>query len=466
MKRLPVRAQEFKKGEVTAFLALIFILLVSFVGSLMESASLQAAKSYRRADMNRAMESVFAEYQRELLEEFDIFALEGSYESGVYGEEKVLNRLSYYGASGMDQQIERIRLLTDDHGAPFLEQISYFIESKYGLSSLNHLLDGMGSWEGKEEEAGQYQELGSGIWQELSDTLSEQELKLPEQDNPLPNVQRLAAAPLVDLTMPKDSPASEKTAAVDELVSHRERRQGYGEFSDTGRGQLLSGAAFGEYVMTHFASAVSEGEQSRTGGLDYEVEYILSGEAGDRQNLEEVLRKLLMLRLVPNYAYLRQDAAKQAEAQALALTLCTVMAFPAAAEVLAEVMLFAWAFGESILDLRSLLQGNRVPLAKTGESWQLPLSGLLTLGTDDGYREGRDTAGGLSYGDYLRVLLFFQGESGQTLRALDMVELRLQTEKGMSWFRADHCVSGMEVQSTVSLRRGITYQFHTFYEYR
>ena len=70
------------KGEVTAFLSLIFILLVTFIGGIMESASIQLAKNYRRADANRAMESVFAEYQKELLEEYDIFALDGSYETG------------------------------------------------------------------------------------------------------------------------------------------------------------------------------------------------------------------------------------------------------------------------------------------------------------------------------------------------------------------------------------------------
>ena len=62
-----------KKGEVTAFLSLIIVLLVTFIGGIMESASVQMAKNYRRADMNRAMESVFAEYQQELLEEYDIF---------------------------------------------------------------------------------------------------------------------------------------------------------------------------------------------------------------------------------------------------------------------------------------------------------------------------------------------------------------------------------------------------------
>lgn len=59
------------RGEVTAYLSLIFLLLITFVAGLMESASIQMAKNYRRADMNRAMECMFAEYQKELLEEYE-----------------------------------------------------------------------------------------------------------------------------------------------------------------------------------------------------------------------------------------------------------------------------------------------------------------------------------------------------------------------------------------------------------
>ncbi len=59
-----------KSGEVTAYLSLIFILLVSFVGAILESASVQNAKNYMRADMNRGMECIFAEYQKELQEKY------------------------------------------------------------------------------------------------------------------------------------------------------------------------------------------------------------------------------------------------------------------------------------------------------------------------------------------------------------------------------------------------------------
>ena len=72
------------RGEVTAYLSLVFILFITLVGGLMESASIQMAKNYRRADMNRAVECMFAEYQKELLDEYHIFALDGSYETGQY----------------------------------------------------------------------------------------------------------------------------------------------------------------------------------------------------------------------------------------------------------------------------------------------------------------------------------------------------------------------------------------------
>lgn len=86
-------------GEVTVYLTLTFVLFVSLILALVESASVQMAKNYRRADMNRALECVFAEYQKELLENYDVFAIECGYETGTYTEQNILDRLSYYWIS-------------------------------------------------------------------------------------------------------------------------------------------------------------------------------------------------------------------------------------------------------------------------------------------------------------------------------------------------------------------------------
>ena len=74
------------------------------------------------------------------------------------------------------------------------------------------------------------------------------------------------------------------------------------------------------------------------------------------------------------------------------------------------------------MDLRSLLAGNRVPLIKSKESWQLSLSSLLTLGTEEDQNEGMDTEGGLLYREYLRMLLFLEKQESCAVRALGIIE--------------------------------------------
>lgn len=462
-----MRVRAFKQGEVTAFLALVFALLVSFAGSMMESASLQSAKSYRRADVNRAIESVFAEYQKELLEEYDIFSLEGSYESGNFDEGKLVDRLSYYGASGMEQEITGISFLTDHRGQAFLEQAARYAEYKYGLNELESLAGDIHSWERQEELADQYDQQEESLGKEFQDLLEANEAQLPQENNPLPNVEQLKVTALTELVLPSDRPVSAKAIELGNVVSGRSLNHGYGDFSDVAGTKKISGFAVGEYFLDHFSSAVpGDSKNIQTGVLEYELEYLLSGRATDKENLESVLRKLLLLRFVPNYGYLQQDAGKRAEAQALALTLCTVMVFPAAAEALAQLLLLAWAFGESIMDLRSLMQGYRVPLVKNTENWQLSLSGLMTIGTEEDRQEGMSGAEGFCYRDYLRVLLLLHKKEELAFRGLDIIELNLRQKDNASWFHADYCIYQLRIRSKVRLRRGISYEFVTYFGYR
>lgn len=459
MRRLGERC-----GEVTAFLALIFVLLVGFTGSVMESASLQSAKSYRRTDMNYAMESVFAEYQRDMLEEFDLFVLDASYESGDYSEERIFDRLSYYGASGIEQKMKRVQLLTDYNGAALEDQIAKYMKNKYGLSSLNPFDEDEDVWKDRADEAEESVKVEDRVNEELSGILSENEQELPAENNPLPNMQRIASTPLTELVMPQGKEVSDASVTKDTLVSGRTLQHGYGDFSDKAKQESLSKILLGEYLMAHFDSAVEEEESDGT--LCYELEYLVAGENSDRENLNAVLKQLLMLRFVPNYTYLQQDAVKQAEAQNLALTLCSLIMLPVASEAVAQALLLAWALGESIMDLRSLMKGSKVPLLKSAESWQLSLAGLMTLGTEDDHGEGMDAEEGLDYKGYLRGLLLLANKDKLLLRTEDLIELCMRNEKGFTWFRVDHCVYRMEVTSTVRLRRGITYTFDTYYTYQ
>ena len=288
--KVPAYKSEKKRGEVTAFLALIFVLLVGFTGSMMESASLQSAKSYRRADMNCAMESVFAEYQRDMLEEFDLFVLDASYESSDYREERIFDRLSYYGASGMEQTMKRVQLLTDYNGAALEDQIAKYMKSKYGLSSLNPFGEDEDVWKERADEAEESVKMEDRVNEELSGILSENEQELPTENNPLPNMQRVASTPLTELVMPEGKEVSDASVTSDTLVSGRTLQRGYGDFSDKAKQESLSKMLLDEYLLGHFDTAVEE--DGADGTLKYEMEYLLAGENSDRENLNAVLKVL------------------------------------------------------------------------------------------------------------------------------------------------------------------------------
>ena len=455
--------EAMKKGEVTAYLSLVFILLMTFVGGIMESASIQMAKNYRRADMNRAMESVFAEYQKELLEEYEIFALDTGYETSQYGEDMVIRRLEYYGAQNMEHQVRRIQYLTDHGGRAFYEQVAAYMEQQYGIDLVKEQVGMTDMWKKQDEQIIEYEQTGKTEQEHLDQLLEEQEGELPSEDNPIAYVEELKKSPILSLVMPEDRQVSEKKIARASMVSKRQRNQGYGDFSDvTPEAGTVDHLLFGRYLTDHFGHAVSEEDK---GELDYELEYMLAGKESDRENLEAVVNKLLLFRFVPNYMHLQGSSTKKAEAEAMALTLCSLLAVPAITQAAAQVILLAWAYGECLMDVRALLNKGKVPLMKNEESWQLSLSDLLKLGQDKSLNDGQDTGSGLTYEEYLRILLFLEKKEALGMRALDLIENNLRTKHGLTSFRADQCVSKMEMDSTCKLRRGIHYRFSTYFGY-
>ena len=58
-----------KKGEITIFLSLLFVILMAFTTGILEAAVMQTEKNLYRLEADRAIFSIFGEYQQQLLEE-------------------------------------------------------------------------------------------------------------------------------------------------------------------------------------------------------------------------------------------------------------------------------------------------------------------------------------------------------------------------------------------------------------
>lgn len=442
------------KGEITAFLSIIFVLLLSFILSITESASIQTYKNRSRIHVDRAVFSVFGEYQTELLEGYEIFAIDAGYGSGSFTERKILDRLSYYGSTGIEQEITDIQFLTDNSGQAFREAILTFMETSSGIDALRDVTGMTRKWE-------EQSITGSQISDEISQSVSEYGNLIPEAASVIQGTKGNA---FLSMVLPDDFQLSGKSVSLAEQVSGREKNTGWGSFpAQQNIDGIESKLLFQQYILEKFSNAVDAKGENRS--LDYEVEYLLCGKERDADNLKEVLNRLLVFRLAMNYFYLQTDTERKSEAAAMAATLSAVLLHPELEMAIRQFLIVLWAFGESIVDLRSLLSGERVPLNKTDATWQLTLSALLTLGSAEDAIEGADAQGGLSYTDYLQILLYLESDSELTMRSLDRVEQNLITEKGLSFFKADICVTKIKLSNTATTQTGHSYTFPIHYGY-
>lgn len=448
-----------KKAEITAFLSLIVVLLISFIFGIIEITVIQTEKNLSRICADGAIFSVFGEYESQLMEAYHIFGLDGSYGTGEFNEDKIIGRMHYYSNKNIDYKINGIQYLTDNKGQAFREQVLTYMEQKYGIGLIEDLAGRTSVWE---EESIQGEEI-----RQVEETILDE-----FEENPFQCLEQIERTGILSVAMPKDMPLSGRQIDLDLQASKRSLQTGRGKFpmrknTDKAKEKLL----FNEYIMQNFTQASKENiseypdSDEKNRSLDYEIEYIISGKSSDKENLESVVTKIFFIRMALNYVYLMGDSVKKSEAMALAATISTLLLIPEAAEAVKQLILLAWAAGEGVIDIRSLLSGNKVPLVKTSDNWQLTLASLFTLGIGDDGISGADAEEGITYKEYLRAFLFLQPEEETTMRTIDRIEENMRLEQNCEKFRADHCVTKCEIRNKVEIFGDLAYTFPSYYGY-
>ncbi len=457
MKRLRRKVQGFRstfRGEITVFLSLIFVLLLSLVSALIESASIRLARNNRRADLALALESVFAEYDTKLLEEYHIFAIDGAYGASTFSYENILERLVYYGADATENEVSGARILTDGGGLEFYRLAVQYEADITGLGSLLGKED-VSFWEEQEKLTTEYEKETQDVVEDITGKLGEAGETLPEEGNPISLLSDWQQTGILSLLISDTSELSNRAISLEELASHRTLREGVGTVKEQ---EVVAGVAgkalFGTYLSRHFSCYTKQKEDRN---ICYEMEYLIGGKSGDKENLEQVFSKMILLRFPINYAYLLTDTTKKAEAETMAASLCTLLTVPGITGLVKHVILLAWAYGESVMDLRVLAKGEKVAPVKTKQDWQLQLSSLANLGNEEGAAAGAEN--GLSYTEYLQILLLLEDKETVCMRALDLIENQLQIPM-------DRCITNLQIKSHCKLRRGLSYEFETAFAYQ
>lgn len=176
----------------------------------------------------------------------------------------------------------------------------------------------------------------------------------------------------------------------------------------------------------------------------YDLEYILGRGDTDRENLLEVAGTLLLIREGFNLMYLSSSDFRQGELKAAAIVLAAFTGQPELIDALQGFLMVCWGFAEAVGDVKTLVNGGKVPLFKMDESWKTDLQSLLF---GDRETAAGSSGNGLSYEDYLRFLLLLKNEETIALRALEVIQWRIREEE--PGFSITQCVTEAEYELTI-----------------
>ena len=365
-------------------------------------------------------------------------------------------------------------------GEVFYQQIVQYMQETLGSQGVQLLLNKMSDRERKTEEAdlkAKQAETGGSIDRydsemdqasqksrqaaQEAENRQQQEGQIstqpaptqPQADNPISIIKRIMKMGILELVLPPGREISTRTVSKDTMVSGRQLQQGM-EMPDgvTADSSYTSGVLFQQYLMNHLGNYTDPSKES----LAYQMEYVFGGRDNDIDNLKSVASKLLFIREGVNFACLMADNVKRTEAQALAAAIASGFLVPPAAVVIESALLLCWAFAESVLDVRELFAGGKIPLVKTSADWQISLSNLSSLMEGlDSMRKNNEH--GLSYEDYLQVLILPVSKEKKVMRAMDMIEDAIR-KKGRANFYMDSCVVALEAFAEVKANRKKEFQ--------
>ncbi len=493
-------------GYMTVFMTLTLSVLLSLCLTLIEGARSNAVRLESYLVSNMAVDSVMAEYNRELARQYNIFAIDDSYgtpnasldntdrhlamylNKNFSGSDFFLSSLLYrdFLALGANKaETEGVLYLSDDEGNVFRQRAFEALKDDIGISMFTEILDCVRYIESNEIESidvrGEMEKLqkqaDAGQAAALSEIQSDSEgtetgkvREVRETDmntNPTKGASAMTNPMLLYQFVEDVEKLSTSTIDLSGLYSSRKRANmvnagnlktekdpGGSGSADSGiTADIIERMAFHEYILRYMGRYRHEGEDD---ALRYQAEYIVSGTGSDMDNFVSVVGRILAIRFAIDYIYILGDEEKCEIAEALA----AVIAFYTYTEPLQEVyktlILMMWSGMEAQYDVRCILAGSRIVFLKTYESWHSTLENSLAGLEKDTTGDGS----GLSYEDYLRIFMLLTDGATLNSRAMDMVEADIRLTEGNGAFRIDACIDTLAVYIDCYSEFGYGYAYH------
>ena len=469
-----------EEGSLTIFSALSLLLILSFLLALLEGARVSGLQMMDTLAADTGMDCAAAEYQTVLWDKYHLLYLDGAYGWDQFDENKVSSRVMDYVAGNLSETGEnsvfRTKLCeaslleymfaTDNDGTGMLRQASAYMKrhlpedvakkmyqqyqdgkkaeadgkTEYSVEDADQAI--INAKKEKEQadqndkEGAPQEEAGEKNIQDNENNHA-QDAEDGKKESPIQIVLQLKQNALLGMTVSDMSSLSAKAVEAKDMVSNRQCETGRYDMKKAEKMNVSDRVMVLEYIGKHFSDYTEPGK----GDLTYEMEYILCGKDTDKKNLESSIERLMRMREAANVAHIIADREKLNQTLMIATSLAGFSGNPAVVKIVQIGVVAAWAYVESILDLRTLLSGGKISLIKSAAEWTTDLKKLGEIVTGEG--KARECKNGLSYQAYIKQLLFAMKEKKMAYRMMDIMELAMQKEQNGKNARMDHMIDNM-----------------------
>lgn len=268
---------------------------------------------------------------------------------------------------------------------------------------------------------------------------------------------------LLSLVLPADTDLSDKTIGNEMLADLYGVRGDRAEYIDDEAANFMNELLFNLYITDCFENFT---DNDGVGLLDYEQEYIVFGKSSDKDNFKAAVSSISAIRLGCNMTYILTDTQKKSEAYKLAMAALGFTGMAVLVKGLQYVILTAWALGETVVDMRMLLAGKKVPLLKKKGEWKLELNDLIAgkLDIDDEKKDDKNDEG-MDYGQYLAAVMLLKDSQDKAYRSMAVAEMYM-ISKGAYNFRLKNYIYGLEIYVLYHIGEGQTkYTYKCSYTY-
>ncbi len=449
------------RGSITVTLSLVILVLMSLFVTLLNGVRFQAIQIKSDLLAQIGMDSAFAEYHKELLEQYEMFYIDMSY-GGQYGSiENVIVRMNEIVEENEKGNFAGVTLEN-------ITPISYFIASDYaGESIRKQAISHQKSITGidlietilNELELFQTKQLYTkNIKQEREELEAQMQVKLPSEYS-------ITIVNMLAMLQNELGTVSDSEIDLSKTTFYRGLSVGNYNFLEeiatpSVLEEMTNEVLFGEYLLEHCSYYGEELEKSY---LKYQIEYIIAGGASDQENLNAVLTAIFAMREVANYIYVSTDTQRKTEVNVVAGLVSVLIAAPQLEGIIAKLLQMIWATCESVIDLKKLVKGESVPLFKTDETWQIQLENIADIFGIEPDEENNTE--GLDYKEYLRVLLLLIDPDQKAYRFMDMIESDIRKTEGNESFCIDHCIDFASMEFQFASQLGYNLAWTKKYKY-